>query len=284
MLSRVNGSHAAGIEIATIKDAVRHEGESVWQLFAPGMRVALVIGVALAVLQQITGINVFLYFAPEIFRRIVGANTDAAMLQTIVVGVVNMSFTFVAIWTVDSLGRKPLMIFGYVGMGISLLALGLAAHYQRTETWVLLFMLAYIASFALSVGPVTWVILSEIFPTKIRGRAMAIATVCLWIANFIISQTFPMMDDNAWLVRSFIMRFPSTCTVVSVCWRSYSCWPLCPRPKAAHSRKSNAAGAAKRLTSGHWRSQWHRADTHWRSQWHRADTGEASGTEHRAAR
>jgi SP family xylose:H+ symportor-like MFS transporter len=208
VLSRVNGSRAASIEIATIKDAVRHEGESVWQLFAPGMRVALVIGVVLAILQQITGINVFLYFAPEIFRRIVGANTDAAMLQTIVVGAVNMSFTFVAIWTVDSLGRKPLMVFGYIGMGISLLALGLSAHYQRTETWVLLFMLAYIASFALSVGPVTWVILSEIFPTKIRGRAMAIATVCLWIANFIISQTFPMMDDNAWLVARFHHAFP----------------------------------------------------------------------------
>ncbi len=95
-----------GTEIATIKDAVRHEGESVWQLFAPGMRVALVIGVVLAVLQQVTGINVFLYFAPEIFRRIAGANTDAAMLQTIVVGVVNMSFTIVAIWTVDSSGTQ----------------------------------------------------------------------------------------------------------------------------------------------------------------------------------
>lgn len=208
VLSRVNGSRLASAEVGTIKNALRHEGESVWQLFAPGMRLVLVIGVGLAILQQVTGINVFLYFATEIFQRIAGSKLDAALLQQIVVGAVNMSFTIIAIWTVDRLGRKPLMVFGYVGMGISLVALGLAAHLQRTETWVLLFMLTYIAAFALSVGPVTWVILSEIFPTKIRGRAMAIATVCLWIANFVISQTFPMMDKNDALVARFHHAFP----------------------------------------------------------------------------
>ena len=208
VLSRVNGSQAASTEVATIKDAIQSEGESFWQLFAPGMRLALAIGVVLAVLQQVTGINVFLYFATEIFQRIAESNMDAALLQTIVVGAVNMSFTFIAIWTVDRLGRKPLMVFGYIGMAISLLALGRAAHLQRTENWVLVFMLTYIAAFALSVGPVTWVILSEIFPTKIRGRAMAMATVCLWIANYVVSQTFPMMDKNDWLVAWFHHAFP----------------------------------------------------------------------------
>ena len=172
------------------------------------MRLALIIGITLAVLQQVTGINVFLYFATEIFQRVAGSNMDAALVQTIVVGVVNMSFTIVAIWTVDRLGRKPLMVFGYAGMALSLVALGLAAHLQRTEVWVLVFMLTYIAAFALSVGPVTWVILAEIFPTKIRGRAMAIATVCLWLANFVISQTFPMMDRSEWLVERYHHAFP----------------------------------------------------------------------------
>ena len=208
VLTRVNGAQVAALEVAAIKDAVRHENASVWQLFAPGMRLALVIGVALAILQQVTGINVFLYFATEIFQRIAGSNMDAALLQTIVVGVVNMSFTVIAIWTVDRLGRKPLMLFGYTGMAISLLALGLAAQFQRTEGWVLVFMLTYIAAFALSVGPVTWVILAEIFPTKIRGRAMAIATVCLWSANFVVSQTFPMMDKNEWLIERYHHAFP----------------------------------------------------------------------------
>ena len=149
VLSRINGSQAG--QYGSRHDqgcASQSEGESVWQLFAPGMRLALAIGVVLAVLQQVTGINVFLYFATEIFQRIAGSNMDAALLQTIVVGAVNMSFTIIAIWTVDRLGRKPLMVFGYMGMAISLLALGLAAHLQRTENWVLLFMLTYIAAFA----------------------------------------------------------------------------------------------------------------------------------------
>jgi SP family xylose:H+ symportor-like MFS transporter len=144
------------------------------------------------------------------------------MLQTVVVGVVNMGFTVIAIWTVDRLGRKPLMILGYFGMAVSLAALGLAAYFEQTRVWVLLFILSYIACFALSVGPVTWVILSEIFPTRIRGRAMAIATVCLWAANFLVSQTFPMLDDErSWLVQHFHHAFPfwlygflSLCAVV----------------------------------------------------------------------
>jgi SP family xylose:H+ symportor-like MFS transporter len=171
------------------------------------MKIVLVIGIVLAVLQQITGINVFLYFGTEIFKKM-GSGTNAALLQTVVVGAVNLSFTVVAIWTVDRLGRKPLMIIGSAGMGISLLAMGLAAYLQRTELWVLLFILGYIACFALSVGPVTWVILSEIFPTRIRGRAMAIATVCLWIANYVVSQTFPMMDESPWFVETFHRAFP----------------------------------------------------------------------------
>jgi SP family xylose:H+ symportor-like MFS transporter len=100
------------------------------------------------------------------------------------------------------------MMVGSAGMGLSLLAMGLSAYFQRTEIWLLLFILGYIACFALSVGPVTWVILSEIFPTRIRGRAMAIATVCLWVANYVISQTFPMMDENAWLIDKFHHAFP----------------------------------------------------------------------------
>ena len=89
-----------------------------------------------------------------------------------------------------------------------MLASGLAFHFQQTGAWVLVFILGYIASFSLSVGPVVWVILSEIFPTTIRGRAMAIATVCLWVANYVVSQTFPMMDKNEWLLARFHHGFP----------------------------------------------------------------------------
>jgi len=207
ILTRVNGAVYAKTELSEIKDSIAHESESLKQLFQPGMKIVLVIGIVLAVLQQVTGINVFLYFGTEIFKKM-GSDTNAALLQTVIVGVVNLSFTIIAIWMVDRLGRKPLMIIGSVGMGLSLLGMGLMAYVQKTDLWVLLFILGYIACFALSVGPVTWVILSEIFPTRIRGRAMAIATVCLWVANYVVSQTFPMMEENNWLLEKFHHAFP----------------------------------------------------------------------------
>jgi len=207
ILTRVDGAEYAKTELLEIKDALAHESGSLKQLLQPGMKIVLVIGVVLAVLQQVTGINVFLYFGTEIFKKM-GSETNAALLQTVVVGTVNLTFTIIAIWTVDRLGRKPLMIIGSVGMGLSLLGMGLAAYCQKTDLWVLLFILGYIACFALSVGPVTWVILSEIFPTRIRGRAMAIATVCLWVANYVVSQTFPMMEENNWLLEKFHHAFP----------------------------------------------------------------------------
>jgi len=207
ILTRVDGAEYAKTELLEIKDALAHESGSLKQLFQPGMKIVLVIGIVLAVLQQVTGINVFLYFGTEIFKKM-GSETNAALLQTVIVGVVNLSFTIIAIWMVDRLGRKPLMMIGSVGMGLSLLGMGLMAYVQKTDLWVLLFILGYIACFALSVGPVTWVILSEIFPTRIRGRAMAIATVCLWVANYLVSQTFPMMEENNWLLEKFHHAFP----------------------------------------------------------------------------
>ncbi|HQE82739.1 MAG TPA: sugar porter family MFS transporter [Candidatus Hydrogenedentes bacterium] len=207
VLARIGGPEHAERELNEIAQMLSHQSESLGQLFRPGMRTALVIGVALAILQQVTGINVFLYYAPEIFKKL-GSGASSALLQTVLVGGVNLAFTVIAIWTVDTLGRKPLMLVGSVGMGVCLFALGLAASLRHIEAWALIFVLGYIACFALSVGPVTWVILSEIFPTKIRGRAMAIATFCLWSANFVVSQTFPMMDESPWLVERFNHGFP----------------------------------------------------------------------------
>lgn len=208
ILARVDGEAHANREMAEIEAALQQESGSLAQLFTPAMRIVLLIGVSLAVLQQVTGINVFLYYAPEIFKSVAGTDVDIALLQTIVVGAVNLLFTIVAIWTVDKVGRKPLMVIGASGMGLSLAAIGLAATFHMVGAWLLIFMLGYIACFALSVGPVTWVILSEIFPTKLRGRALAIATLCLWVSNYIVSQTFPMMDENAALLKTFNHGFP----------------------------------------------------------------------------
>lgn len=207
ILERINGKRQAQSEIAEIEHTLRMEGGSLGELLRPGVRLLLIIGIALAVFQQVTGINVFLYYAPEIFKKL-GTGANTALLQTIVVGAVNMLFTLVAIYTVDKVGRKPLMLIGFTGMGISLFAMGYSAYAQTVQMWMLVFVLGYIACFALSVGPVTWVILSEIFPTKIRGRAMSIATFFLWTANFIVSQSYPMMAESASLNAAFHGAFP----------------------------------------------------------------------------
>jgi sugar porter (SP) family MFS transporter len=208
ILTKVDGEEYAEQELQVIEETLSLESGSLSQLFKPGMRIVLLIGVVLAVLQQVTGINVFLYFGSEIFEKLGGETIDAALLQQVVVGAVNLLFTVIAIRTVDKIGRKPLMLIGSTGMGVALLAMGMAGYWQATGEWLLIFVLVYIASFALSVGPVTWVILSEIFPTKIRGRAMGIATIFLWVANTVVSQTFPILDENAFLIEKFHHGFP----------------------------------------------------------------------------
>lgn len=208
ILSRVDGSEYAREEMVAIEETIEHESGSLAQLFHPGMRLVLVIGVVLAVLQQVTGINVFLYFGSDVFGKLGGETINAALLEQIIVGATNLIFTVIAIWAVDKLGRKPLMIIGSVGMGISLFAMGLAGVFQAKGLWLLFFVLGYIACFALSVGPVVWVILSEIFPTKIRGRAMGIATICLWSANAVVTLTYKMMNGNKFLVDVFHHGFP----------------------------------------------------------------------------
>jgi sugar porter (SP) family MFS transporter len=207
ILRRVGGQPHAEREVVAIQQALREETGSLAQLFGPGMRLAFAIGVVLAILQQVTGINVFMYYAPEIFKQL-GSGTSSALLQTIIVGTFNLTFTVVAILTVDRLGRKPLMMIGAAGMGMSLFAISAAAFSGDPGLWVLIFMLTYIASFAMSLGPVVWVVISEIFPTRIRGRAMGIATLTLWAANYLVSQTFPMLNEQSWLVERFHHAFP----------------------------------------------------------------------------
>jgi SP family xylose:H+ symportor-like MFS transporter len=160
------------------------------------------IGIMLSVFQQFVGINVVLYYAPEIFKN-VGFDTNASLFQTIIVGAVNLIFTVVAIVTVDKLGRKPLQIIGALVMAVAMITLGGAFALQIKGVTALLCMLLYIAGFAVSWGPVVWVLLSEIFPNQIRGKAMAVAVVAQWAANYLVSWTFPILNENAYLVNAF---------------------------------------------------------------------------------
>jgi SP family xylose:H+ symportor-like MFS transporter len=207
VLERLFGPERASGEILAIGETIAQEGGKFSQLFLTPLRRAMIIGILLAILQQITGINVFMYYAPEIFKGL-GAGTSTALLQTVVVGLFNLTFTVVAIRNVDRWGRKRLLILGAAGMGISLSALGAAAYAGSTAAWVLVFVLGYIACFAMSVGPVVWVVIAEIFPTKLRGRAMSLATLLLWSANYVVSQTFPILNENHFLLTIFHHAFP----------------------------------------------------------------------------
>ena len=206
-LSRVGGKARADAELLAITEALREEPVSSAGLLKPGLRRAFLIAAVLAVLQQVTGINVFMYYAPEIFKQL-GSGTDSALLQTISLGGVNLLFTLIALRMVDRFGRKPLMITGAAGMALSLAGLGYAAYNNILEARVLVFVLGFIAFFAMSLGPVVWLIIAEVFPTRIRGRGMAVATLILWGANYIVSQTFPIINEHPWLVATFRHAFP----------------------------------------------------------------------------
>jgi MFS transporter, SP family, arabinose:H+ symporter len=193
VLERMSGKEAAKAELHEILNLKDDDRGAFRQLLRHPLRLPLIVGVVLAVLQQVTGINAIMYYAPEIFKQ-TGAGTNAALSQTVLVGIVNFAFTLVALWLIDKVGRKPLLIIGATMMMSSLFVVGYGFHSPHVSgKLILVFILIYVASFAVSFGPVVWVMISEIFPTRIRGRGTAIASFCLWAADYAVSQTFPMM-------------------------------------------------------------------------------------------
>jgi len=165
------------------------------RILAYGWPVVLA-GLGLSVFQQLVGINAVLYYAPLMFRNL-GAGNDSALLQTVIVGAANMLATVIAIATVDRLGRKPLLIGGAACMAAPMLGLGYLFGEQRTDGLALACVVVYIVGFAMSWGPVVWVLLSEIFPGAIRGRVMALAVAAQWIANLAVSWSFKVIDGNS---------------------------------------------------------------------------------------
>lgn len=197
VLNKINGPKLSKNIFEEIKESLKIK-DAPWLSYG---WLLIIIGILLSVFQQFVGINVVLYYAPEIFKSM-GSGTEASLLQTIIVGAVNLAFTILAIFTVDKFGRKPLQIIGAVGMAFSMIALGFSFYFGSVGFGALIFMLLYTASFAMSWGPVTWVLLSEIFPNRIRG-AMSIAVAAQWMANLVVSWTFPMMNDNSLLNNQF---------------------------------------------------------------------------------
>jgi sugar porter (SP) family MFS transporter len=213
IFERIGGLAFAQEEIANIRGALMQEKGTWKEVFSPGLRKPLFWGISLAVLQQVTGINIFLLFGTTVFRDISQATgVDAGMIQQSVIGVACVVFTLVALAVVDKWGRKPLMFLGVSGMFLGLVSMGVMAQVMTDPsaagTMILLSMIFYIGCFSLSAGPVIWVLLSELYPTAVRGRALSLATFCMWISDYVVLQTFPMMNKNVWLVARFHHAFP----------------------------------------------------------------------------
>ncbi len=191
VLSRINGITQARAILAEIK-ATAHEKTE--KLFTYGWLV-IFIGIMLSVFQQAVGINAVLYFAPRIFESMGMGNP---MIQTVIMGIVNITFTLVAVFTVEKLGRKPLLITGSIGMAIGALMVALCNLVTLPPIVSVVSIMIYSASFMFSWGPICWVLIAEIFPNTIRGAAVAIAVAFQWIFNFIVSSTFvPMYNMTA---------------------------------------------------------------------------------------
>lgn len=196
VLNRVISEESTEKEITEIKKVLTQETASWSQLLQPGVRLALIIGIVLAILSQFSGINAIIYYGPKIFES-AGFGTGNALNGQVIIGVVNVLFTIVAIWKIDKLGRRPLLIAGCIGMVINHIIIGFIFYTGHTDGILLMiFIPLFIACFAFSYGPVIWTLLSEIYPTQIRGRAMSIATLSLWIGSYIIGQTVPWMLEN----------------------------------------------------------------------------------------
>jgi SP family xylose:H+ symportor-like MFS transporter len=164
-------------------------------VFAKAVRPAVLVGITLAVFQQLCGINVVFNYTSTIFKS-VGANLDKQLFETVAIGIVNTIFTLFAMWQVDKLGRRPLMLVGSLGLAVVYLVLAFLLKGQAATGWISLFVLLAIGMYASSLAPVTWVLISEIFPNNIRGVASSVAIVSLWIAYFILVFTFPVLAEH----------------------------------------------------------------------------------------
>jgi len=194
VLKRVRPPGKVDAELKDIQDSVSQQKGNWSELLSPLLRSAMIVGVGLAIAQQITGINTVIYYAPTIFKFAGLSSSSSAILASVGVGIVNVVVTVVAMQLIDRVGRRPLLLVSLAGMALSLLVLGLAFLLPRFKDilgWVAIgSLMAYVGSFAVGLGPVFWLILSEIYPLRIRGRAMSVGTAANWSANLIVALSF----------------------------------------------------------------------------------------------
>lgn len=197
VLVKIHGEENAKLENVEIQESIRSSSKSSnINYFKKGVLIIIVIGSILSILQQFTGINAVLYYGADIFEKALGFGKDDILLQQVLLAFINLVFTFIAMATVDKFGRKPLIYIGSLGMIIGFLLLGITLQQQSIGFLSLLGVLIFIGAFAMSMGPVVWVLLSEMFPNKIRSVAMSVAVAAQWAANYVVTQTFPMVTES----------------------------------------------------------------------------------------
>jgi SP family arabinose:H+ symporter-like MFS transporter len=190
ILTRIEGA-GARLEMNQITESVAHESGSFAELLQPGIRAALFMAMTLAALQQLTGVSTLLFYTPVVFQQAGFPNAVDAILQSIFVGIINLIFTFVAFRLVDRVGRRPLLIWGLAWMGAGMAGMGLLFYWKIQGIAVLVMLSACVAAYVVSIAPLAWLIMAEVFPNRIRGRAMALASFCVWGSAFISNQAFP---------------------------------------------------------------------------------------------
>lgn len=205
VLNKIGDAQFAEITAADIKKSLQGSGKvSLSAVFAKSVRPAVVIGITLAVFQQFCGINVVFNYTSTIFES-VGASLNQQLFETVSIGIVNLVFTLIAMWQVDKLGRKPLMLLGAGGLSIIYIILALLLKNQAAAGMISIMVLIAIALYATSLAPVTWVLIAEIFPNQIRSRATSVAVISLWAAYFVLVFTFPVLAEKLGTFGPFYM-------------------------------------------------------------------------------
>jgi sugar porter (SP) family MFS transporter len=221
VLNKIVGKEKAEQEFNNIRQSLGKEEEksTLKSILKSKYKYVLIVGIFIAIFQQITGINTIMYYAPIIFDSL-GFSMNSALFQTILIGSINLIFTIVSMFLIDKVGRKPLLL---VGSGIMAVSLGILAFLIKGQIggyWILVLILVYIASYAISLGPVTWVLVSEIFPNKYRGLGMSISTMFLWIAAFFVALTFPSILSGLGASNTFLL-------FMGICAASFLFYLLC---------------------------------------------------------
>jgi SP family arabinose:H+ symporter-like MFS transporter len=217
VLTKINGADVAKREAAQIEDSLATEEGHISELFTTFRR-PLLLGIMLAGLQQISGITPLFSFLPEIFRA-AGTATSDAFFQAVLVSVVNLVFTLFALWLVDQAGRKTLILAGTTVQFLSLAMVGWLYHSHGSGLAILIFVMSFVAGHAFGNGVACWVIISEIYPTKVRGRGMSIATTALWLVGYVGNQMFPIMQKHLASAGTFwVFSAGALLTVILVSW------------------------------------------------------------------